>query len=144
MRIYVASSWRNASQPAVVQAVRGAGHAVYDFRSPRPGDHGFHWSEIDAGWQGWTPHVFRQALAHPVAASGFKMDMDALVACDACVLVLPCGRSAHLEAGWASGAGKRLIILLAEGCEPELMYRMAELATTIEEVVELLRPEPTG
>jgi len=24
------------------------------------------------------------------------------------------------------------------------MYRMAEIATTIEEVVELLRPEPTG
>jgi hypothetical protein len=42
------------------------------------------------------------------------------------VLVLPCGRSAHLEAGWAKGAGKRLVILLDEQNEPELMYRFAD------------------
>lgn len=31
MKIYVASSWRNPSQQTVVQALRGAGHDVYDF-----------------------------------------------------------------------------------------------------------------
>lgn len=30
-------------------------------------------------------------------------------------MVLPCGKSAHLELGWAVGAGKRTIILLEEG-----------------------------
>jgi len=139
MRVYVASSWRNPTQPKVVQALRAAGVDVYDFRNPRPGDHGFRWSEIDPEWQQWTPEKFSTALAHPIAVAGFESDMDALKACDTCVLLLPCGRSAHLEAGWAAGAGKRLIILLADGCEPELMYRMAEIATTIEEVVELLR-----
>lgn len=42
----------------------------------------------------------------------------------AMVLVLPCGRSAHLELGWAVGAGKPTCILMAPNQEPELMYRM--------------------
>ena len=31
MHIYVASSWRNTYYPEVVQALRDAGHEVYDF-----------------------------------------------------------------------------------------------------------------
>jgi hypothetical protein len=46
---------------------------------------------------------------------------------DGCVLVLPCGRSAHLKAGWFVGAGKPLWIMLddASPIEPELMYKMS-------------------
>ena len=33
-RIYVASSWRNKYFPEVVDALRAAGHQVYDFRNP--------------------------------------------------------------------------------------------------------------
>jgi hypothetical protein len=132
-KIYVASSWRNASQPDVVSALRALGHEVYDFRHPAPGTDGFSWAEIDPNWQQWSPEQFREALDHPIATGGFGLDMTALEACDVCVLVMPCGRSAHLEAGWAAGAGKRVIILLADG-EPELMYRMAELHTNLEDV----------
>ena len=32
MRIYVASSWRNPTQPVMVTTLRDAGHEVYDFR----------------------------------------------------------------------------------------------------------------
>ena len=52
----------------------------------------------------------------------------ALSASSACVLVMPCGRSAHLELGHANGAGKPTAILLSDG-EPELMYGMADLVT---------------
>ena len=45
---------------------------------------------------------------------------------DTFVLVLPCGKSAHLELGWAVGAGKRTAILLEDPVEPELMYRMVD------------------
>lgn len=52
-------------------------------------------------------------------------DRDALHWCDTCVLVLPCGRSAHLEAGYAAGQGKRTIFMLSQDkFEPELMYRL--------------------
>jgi hypothetical protein len=139
VRIYVASSWRNTLQPEVVSALRAAGHEVYDFKNPRPGDNGFHWSEIDPAWKGWSPEQFREGLNHPIAQAGFRSDMDALEACDACVLVLPSGRSAHLELGWASGAGKRTLVLATQPEEPELMYLMLNgVCTSIAEVVEHL------
>jgi hypothetical protein len=131
MKVYVASSWRNPDQPAMVELLRAVGHEVYDFREPTEGNHGFSWHEID-------PSVPRGAadlrlsgarivslLDHPAARDGFALDMGALEWCDAVVLLLPCGRSAHLEAGWAAGAGKLTIGLLSDG-EPELMWRMLD------------------
>lgn len=43
---------------------------------------------------------------------------------DTCVLVLSCGRSAHTEAGWMCGAGRRVIAYIPEMGEPELMYKL--------------------
>lgn len=138
MRLYVASSWRNEKQPAVVAALREAGHDVYDFRNPRPGDKGFAWSDIDPQWKTWTPHEFVLALRHPFAKSGFRSDFLAMRRADACVLVMPCGRSAHLEAGYFAGANKPLVILLSDG-EPELMYAMAtNLCESVDQVVSAL------
>lgn len=134
MKLYVASSWRNEAQPWIVQLLREVGHEVYDFRHPPAGDHlGFNWSEVDPDWQSWSPVAYRQALDHPIAVAGFESDFGAMHWADACVLVLPCNRSAHLEAGWFVGAGRPLFILLApEEFRPnaghsvaELMYRMA-------------------
>lgn len=136
--IYVASSWRNKRQPEVVAAIRGTGLEVYDFRNPREGDKGFHWSEIDPDWKTWSPEKFRAALSHPLAESGFKSDMDALRASSACVLVMPCGRSAHLEMGYAIGQNKFTAILLEDG-EPELMYKMVDaVCVNLDEVVKAL------
>jgi hypothetical protein len=125
-QIYVASSWRCAHQPCVVNALRVAGHEVYDFRHPRADNEGFRWSEISATWKDWTPGDFRSViLDHPIAERGFAFDWQAMKWADTCVLVLPCGRSAHLEAGYFVGAGKALFILILDPCEPELMYKMA-------------------
>lgn len=124
MRIYVASSWRNSCQQEIVQLLREGGYQVYDFKNPEPGNHGFQWTEISPAWQDWNAAEFREALKHPVAEACFALDMAALRGCDVCVLVLPCGRSAHLEAGYAAGAGKPTVILLSGQDEPELMYKM--------------------
>ncbi len=125
MKIYVASSWRNDHQPGVVHDLREAGHEVYDFRNPREGDNGFHWSDIDPGWETWSPARYRECLEHPIAETGFQSDMDALRWCDAVVAVQPFGRSASLELGWAVGAGKFTVLLLSAG-EPELMVKMCD------------------
>jgi len=145
-RIYVASSWRNADQPAVVASLRAAGHQVYDFRHPAPGDDGFHWSEIDPDWQAWDPTDFREALSHPIADHGFGNDWGAMQWADTGVLLLPSGRSAHLEAGYFVGAGKPLFILLPpHNTEPELMYRMAtRICLGLAELVEALTPVAAG
>lgn len=122
MNIYVASSWRNKHQPEVVESLRRIGHEVYDFRHPIAGDNGFHWSEIDPEWKAWTPAAYRLGLSHPIAAGGFAKDFDAMKAADCCVLVLPSGRSSHLEYGHMLGAGKPGCVYCPEPVEPELMY----------------------
>lgn len=109
--VYVASSWRNPWQLGVVKILRAVGLEVYDFRNPGPGEHGFSWSEIDENWRAWTPEEYRKALGHPIAERGFGLDMRALRAADACVLVQPCGTSAHLELGYAVGASKKTAVL---------------------------------
>jgi hypothetical protein len=136
MKIYVASSWRNERQQSVVEALRRAGHEVYDFKHPAEGDNGFHWSDVDPDWQNWTPEKYVEKLNHPIAESGFCKDFDAMKWADCCVVVLPCGRSAHSEAGWMKGQGKPTIILL-DKMEPELMYKMFDkIACTLLEVLE--------
>ncbi|MEM1026376.1 MAG: hypothetical protein AAGJ19_22085 [Myxococcota bacterium] len=121
MKIYVASSWRNFIQPAVVHTLRRGGHDVYDFRNP-PQQAGFGWEEIASDWQSWTVDQYRKSLRHPRALEGFAMDRKHVEWCDRLVLVLPCGRSAHLEAGVAVGLGKPVDAVILEPCEPELMY----------------------
>lgn len=135
LKIYVASSWRNFKQGKVVKRLRDEGHQVYDFKQPRPNENGFAWESIDTNWQNWTVKEYVAALDHPAARKGFKLDMDAMVDADVCVLVLPCGRSAHLECGWMVGSGKRTIVLTGEDEEPELMAKMCDLITDDMDVV---------
>lgn len=138
MKIYVASSWRNEFQQAVVVRLRKIGHEVYDFRgegngwgdgSAGPG--GFGWKEIDPHWQDWPANIPRyiEHLDHPRAIEGFRRDMDALERADVCVMVNPCGQSAHAEMGWACGAGKPTAIYIPGLREPDLMVKMAHLIT---------------
>lgn len=162
--VYVASSWRNTMQPAVIHTLRAAGIDCYDFRNPAEGDNGFRWTDVGleqtcrcAHSRG--PHGFcalhgeawnyldacdcptsdvvpaenyLRGIEHPVAVDGYRKDLEAMEKADTFVLVLPCGRSAHLELGWAVGAGKRTAILLDDPCTPELMYRMVDhLATSV-------------
>lgn len=141
MRIYVASSWRNQIQDVIVCVLRAVGHEVYDFKNP-PERAGFGWESLDPNWQAWTANQWRASLEHPIARAGFKSDMDALRWCEACVLVAPCGRSAHLELGWATGAGKKTLALVLEAVgphEPELMYSMLDsICTSQHEMLEQL------
>lgn len=133
MYVYVASSWRCLMQEAVVSTLRSAGIDCYDFKNPTPNT-GFHWSEV---MPNYTPgselaHIdeYLDCLDHPRSIEGFESDFNAMQKADTFVLVLPCGRSAHLELGWAVGAGKKTAILLDPNSDhmvtPELMYKMVD------------------
>jgi len=139
MKIYVASGWRNQHYPSVVAALRDAGHVVLDWRNPAPGNHGFAWSEIDPNWQKWTIRQFRESLNHPLAVRGFHSDFSFMQEADVCVLLHPCGHSAHLEAGWFCGQGKPCLFLALEPIEPELMYGLgAGILDSVADVVRVL------
>ena len=122
--IYVASSWRNPYYPEVVNRLKSEGHDVYDFRNPPHGGSGFHWTDVDVNAPNWTFEQYAEGLHHPLAERQFEADLCALEHSDTCVPVLPCGRSAHTEAGWMAGKGKRVIMFIPEMVEPELMYKL--------------------
>lgn len=132
-KIYVASSWRNHIQPGIVSVLRSIGHIVYDFRNP-PLSTGFSWREIDPNWKEWSTEQYREALKHPIAESGYASDIEALRFCDTCLLVLPSGRSASWEFGYAMGQGKEGFVLSIERCEPELMYREATILASMNDL----------
>ena len=127
--MYVASSWRNLIQPDVVKMLVEAGHDVYDFRNPFQNGTGFRWSDIASDWEDWSSEELIDGLEHPLASKGFKSDMDALDWAEAVVMVMPCGRSSHLELGYAVGQRKKTVVLLSQS-EPELMYKMADYLVT--------------
>ena len=138
-KIYVASSWRNLYYTEVVDRLRKAGHNVYDFRNPPSGDPGFKWSCVSEDYLDWTPEQYRENLNHPKAVRQFGNDIEAMFSCDTCVLVLPCGRSAHTEAGWFAGRGKKVLVYIPEKQEPELMYKLfSGVCCSLEELIEVL------
>ncbi|OGV36177.1 MAG: hypothetical protein A2020_12290 [Lentisphaerae bacterium GWF2_45_14] len=140
MKIYVASSWRNALQPIAVGALRKAGHEVYDFRHPALGNYGFKWSEIDPDWQKWNNKQYKAALNHDIAQAGYDSDFAAMQWADAFVGVMPFGRSASMEMGWAAGNKKLTIFYLIEHMEPELMVKMFDhICCSMDEVIEALK-----
>ena len=135
-KIYVASSWRNTYYPEVVARLREAGHEVYDFRNPPHGGNGFRWTDIDKNAPNWAFDQYAEGLHHPKAERQFAADLEALEWADTCVLVLPCGRSAHTEAGWMAGAGKKVIVYIPKMEEPELMYKLFdEVVDSVEGVM---------
>lgn len=122
--IYVASSWRNQYYPEVVKRLKDEGHDVFDFWNPPHGGGGFHWTDVDENALNWTSNEYEKGLHHPLAERQFEADLVDLQSSSVCVLVLPCGRSAHTEAGWMAGMGKRVIVYIPEMQEPELMYKL--------------------
>lgn len=140
MKVYVASSWRNETQPTVVELLQREGFEVYDFRQPSNDKPGFRWSDLNEDPpDAWSPQRCIEFLRHPLAVEGFRQDFDAMVSADACVLVLPAGRSANLEAGWFVGRGRPLVVLKDWG-NPDLMYSMAtKVVASVAEIPDALR-----
>lgn len=125
MKIYCASSWRNPYYSSVIAELVDSGFAVWDWRNPPTGGSGFKWQ--DAGADNYQ-HGDKVSLAewykmlqHPVAQTGFASDLSGMNWCDVGVLLHPCGKSAHLEAGWIAGRGKTVHVLCPEPVEPDLM-----------------------
>lgn len=123
MYVYAASSWKNIYHTALCAGMKSAGIEHYDFKAD-----GFSWTQVNA-----DAHkdfdTFVEVLADPTAVAGFNRDFEAMQRATHFVLVLPSGRSAHLEAGWAIGQGKPTAIWIPEFDGPDLMYKMADLVT---------------
>src|SRR4051794_19474095 len=102
-KIYIASSWRNEHYDGVRGMIEQAGYEVHDWRNAATA---FRWDAIDPDYRTWTPDQYTEALNHPLAKTGFRNDHEGMIASDICGLLLPSGRSAHVEAGYMGGRGK--------------------------------------
>ena len=142
LKIYLASSWQNKEYEQVLNTLRLEGYETYDFKHPENKElSNFDWEKLDKEHNKWTCSDFKKALNHPETIKAFQKDFQAMQEADFCVLLLPCGRSAHSEAGWMKGNGKKVFILdLSENPKPELMYRMYdEYLTEIMELIERIK-----
>lgn len=121
-RIYLASSWRNPNQPALVEWLRKAGHEVYDFHNPPTGGD-FSWDDRSLWGQDWSQasaETHRTALAHGIVKQTMVNDGAAMRWATTGILLSPCGRSAHMEIGYMIGLGKLAVNVIAAGTEPEV------------------------
>lgn len=120
--IYVIGSLRNDNVTTVARNLREYGFDVFDdwyAAGPEADDHWRKYS-IERGLS------YEQALDHRPANQVFRYDKANLDRCDAAILVLPAGRSGHLELGYFIGTGKPGYILLDGDYDRwDVMYRFA-------------------
>lgn len=107
MRIYIASSWKNEhGVKLLAEGLRKQGFEIYCFAELGEGQHIFKWADVTyPNDDGIT------ALQTEDSGRAFKVDKFFLDWADCCVLLNPCGRDAHLEAGYVKGKGGLLFIL---------------------------------
>lgn len=138
MKIYLASSWKNERNVKIwAYTLREKGHEVDAFCDESSGRFVFHFSEIGDASQLNAVNF----LADERSQKAFAEDKKWIDWADAVLLILPAGKSSHLEAGYAVGCGKKLIIWNDEFPKGEfdVMYGFADLITdSIDEVLGFL------
>lgn len=130
MKIYLASSWKN--KEAVLEMaslLREEGHTVDAFCEENRVV-SFNWSELFAAMDtegvDITEYDAMDMMDHWMVQDAFMYDKQQLDLCDAVIMMLPCGRSSHMEAGYAVGMGKKLYIVGGfEKGEFDVMYGFA-------------------
>lgn len=120
--IYIIGSLKNPEIPYIANRLEDAGFEAFaDWFSPG--------EQADQMWQEYERlrgRTYKQAINGYHAHHVFAFDKTHLDRCDAAVLVMPAGRSAHLELGYTIGRGKLGFVLFDK--EPErydVMYRFA-------------------
>ncbi len=110
MRIYVAGSFKNAERIRVIgDALRLSGYDVYVFcDEDEPTYRLSQELRKDVDVKTLTPQAIQSNKTLLTIGS---LNYMRLIQCDALVLVLPCGRSAHLEAGWMCGQHRPVYVI---------------------------------
>lgn len=122
MEFYLIGSLRNPAIPQVAAALRNIGIGVFDdwyAAGPTADDS---WKEYEQG----KGHDYRQALSGYAARHVFQFDFTHLNRTDGAILVLPAGRSGHLELGYVAGLGKKAYVLLDNPERWDVMYQFAK------------------
>jgi hypothetical protein len=122
--IYLIGSLRNDKIVEIGNAIRGIGIDAFDDWHGAGPEADDYW-KADEKAKGYT---YKVALNNWAARHVFSFDKFHLDRCDAAALILPAGKSGHLELGYVAGTGKPTFILFPDG-EPDdrwdVMYQFA-------------------
>lgn len=116
---FISSRWRNRDKVLeLVKKLRNKGYSVYCFMEEKHNPGTIHddpeevMSKFEA-IQNWRNDPFVKRI--------FKRDLKGLTSSKCIVVLLPSGKSTHLEAGIGYGFGKKLV-LIGEQMETESLY----------------------
>lgn len=136
-KIYLIGSLRNPEVPKIAAAIRNLGFNVFDdWHAAGP--------TADDEWKRYEQErgrTYIDALRNGEAAEHvFSFDEYHLNTSDIGVLVLPAGKSGHLELGLLGGQGKPIFILLApDDVRWDVMYKFAQrgqgVCSTLEDLL---------
>ena len=137
-RIYVLGSLHNPLVPRVGRILRDEGHLVFDEWYSAGPDADKHWRDYEQA----RGHSLGEGLFSREAGNTYRFDKDFLDWATIGVLVLPAGKSGHLELGYLIGRRIKTYVLLDK--EPEtwdLMYRLTSggVFYSIEDLCEQLK-----
>ncbi len=144
MKIYIASSWKNEIElKQIAQILRNKGHMVDLFCETTNSRTAFHWSCFVEKEEDLIKYDATSFIKEEKVQKAFIQDKAWLDWAECCILVLPSGRSAHLEAGYAKGQGKKLYILGGfEKGEFDVMYGFADILTdNINDIIQDMKIE---
>ncbi len=121
---FIASRWRNKDQVLeLTRRIRAKGKTVYCFLEGDGQEY-----HLKATSSDHDPEAFMRNFenipdwqTNPEVQRVFDVDMNALKDSQHVLLLLPAGKSAHIEAGAAYGLGKRLSVI-GEQKEAESLY----------------------
>ena len=131
-------SLRNPKVPIIANILRDQGHSVFDdwYAAGEKADDA--WRDYERG----RGRTYAEALQGLAAKHVFSFDYKHLEEADTVILILPAGKSGHLELGWAIGRGKRGYILVDDPERWDTMYQFADgVYTDILDLLPVLKGE---
>lgn len=119
-KVYLAGSLRNPELPRIGARLRSdTGLDVFDdWFSPGP--------EADDFWKKYSEargQSYKEALSGRAARQVFEFDKHHIDTADVGVLVMPAGKSCHLELGYMVGQGKPTFVLMDVPDRWDVMYQ---------------------
>jgi hypothetical protein len=134
--IYLIGSLRNPEVPRIAETLRQTGQEVFDDWYAA-GEH------ADDAWRDYERargRSYAEALSGLAAEHVFSFDKRHIDRASVGLLVLPAGKSGHLELGYIIGRGNRGYILLDTPDRWDVMYKFATVVTTeLQEIVDDIR-----
>ena len=106
-QIYIIGSLRNEKIPHIAKALRKLGFKVFDdWFSPGP--------EADEFWRKYEKvrgSTYKEALRNFAATHVYEFDKHHIDESQIGVLIMPAGKSGHLELGYMIGQGKPCFVI---------------------------------